>query len=598
MKLKVRIPSLEEWARSAPCERACPVHTSSGRYVRAIAEGRYEEAYELARRPNPLASVCARVCAAPCEDRCRRAVLDSPVTIRSLKWFVCDLFEEREKRLLPCAPKYPEKVAVVGGGPAGMACAEELVRLGYRVTIFEAGERLGGALWKFIPPFRLSREVVDLEAERLQKLGVEIRTDTPLSEDFGLAELKKEYQAVFIACGANQGLELAIEGRDAEGVYKAVDFLFAVNQGLKVELGQRVVVIGGGNVAVDVARTVLRYGKERAFPSREEGLTGVDVARAAKIAGAKEVLMACLESWEEMPARKTQQGREEMEETLAEGIKLLTGVGPKRILTQEGKVRGVEFWEVERLFDEKGRFNPTFKPGTERQVEADTVILAIGQRPDLSFIKEEDGVEITPRGTIKVDPETLATTAPGVYAGGDAAFGPGIIIKAVADGQKAARSIHRYLRQEETEKPVKVQIHRLPPKGWRKELAYEKIPRFRPEEEERWNGERVFRERVFTEEEAREQAERCLDCYIQTVYEAELCVFCRACEEICPQQCLRFCRLEDLEGENPATQNYLENNSGIALLKNEDLCIRCALCARVCPTGAMGMEKIFATSEA
>ena len=605
MAIRVRLNRLEDYPLKVPCREACPVHTDAGNYVRAIAGGNYGEAYRLARKPNPLASVCARVCAAPCEDRCRRGTIDAPVTIRALKRFVC----EKHEASLPaeCHPPRPEdvvasshdKVAIIGGGPAGMGCADTLLGWGYQVTLFEATEMVGGALWQFIPEYRLPRSVLDVEVCALLEKGLDLRLETPLNDKVTLSSLREQgYKAFFLACGATRGLDLAIEGRDADGIFRAVDYLLNVNRGYRVDLGRKVVAIGGGSVAVDVARTALRPVFEEGaqiFPSTEEGLAGLDAARSALRGGAESVTMVSLESREELPAARNQQGKEELAEALREGVKLEAGVGPKRILVENGKVVGVEFLQVDRLFDEEGRFHPTFKPGTESILEADAVILAIGQSPELSFLKEEDGIELTPRGTIMVDPVTMATTAPGIFAGGDVAFGPRIIIDAVANGKRAAYSIDQYVRGVSLRECRNIVVEELNPGMFRRDPHYDRIDRETPplEPSEHRIGPTEV-EKLYDEDTATNQALRCLDCYIHTIYDPELCILCGRCTSICPTRCITFVSADLLESENNLTETFLSTQltgERAALIKDEDLCIRCGLCAYVCPTNAMTLER-------
>jgi ferredoxin len=305
--------------------------------------------------------------------------------------------------------------------------------------------------------------------------------------------------------------------------------------------------------------------------------------------------MVSLESREELPAARNQQGKEELAEALREGVKLEAGVGPKRILVENGKVVGVEFLQVDRLFDEEGRFHPTFKPGTESILEADAVILAIGQSPELSFLKEEDGIELTPRGTIKVDPVTMATTAPGIFAGGDVAFGPRIIIDAVANGKRAAYSIDQYVRGVSLRECRNIVVEELNPGMFRRDPHYDRIDRETPplEPSEHRIGPTEV-EKLYDEDTATNQALRCLDCYIHTIYDPELCILCGRCTSICPTRCITFVSADLLESENKLTETFLSTQltgERTALIKDEDLCIRCGLCAYVCPTNAMTLER-------
>ncbi|MFN8007789.1 MAG: FAD-dependent oxidoreductase [Terriglobia bacterium] len=623
---KTIIPDIEFWKGMIPCQVACPVHTDAGKYVQLIAGGRHEDAYLVARSPNPLASICGRICAAPCEDQCRRGKIDAPVTIRALKRFITEkygvesmepdtqsrLFEgqadvgNKQRGHLPVLQlsrkqvARGQKVAVVGAGPAGLACAHDLALMGYRVTLFEATEKPGGMMFHGIPEFRLPRSLIEKEIDRIQQLGVEIRLNSPLSPDFGLRELKREgYEATFIAMGVQKGRDLNIEGATLDGVVKAIDYLININNGYRANLGRKVLVIGGGFVAFDAARLALRAGQDPAPAQDASGQlhTAIDAARSALRAGATEVHMVSLESYEEMPVMRTAQGKEEFEEAVHEGILFHPQRGAKRFLGENGKLKGVELIGVRRTYDEQGRFNPEYDPGVSEVLEAESVILAIGQQADLSFLKPEDQVELTPQRTIKVDLNTLATTSPGIYAGGDVAFGPRNLIEAVANGKRAAISIDDYLRGEAAQPVIHLTIEKLSSRTFRMPQNYEICNRQSPPTlslDRRTGISEV--ESSFSEEEAKRQAERCLYCHLQTIYDPEKCVLCNRCVDVCPEFCLKLVPLEEADIDPEMRRRILEGfepDPGqplSAMLKDDEKCIRCGLCAIRCPTDAMTME--------
>jgi len=588
------------------------------------------------RSSNPFASVCGRICAAPSEDACRRGKIDEPITIRSLKRFVTEKYGVESdlahtQELLTEGKKIPQgslwplhvssvvkkgtdnrekKIAIIGGGPSGLACAHDLVLRGYQVTIFEASNTLGGMLRTAIPEYRLPKDVLRKEAEFVLSLGIDVKFNSPLTENFGLQELRKMgFEAVYISIGAQQSRRLKIEGTELEGVFNAIDYLLNINQGYKIDLGRKTVIIGGGLVALDSARTALREvlallsdseeAKLAIDISAEAGmmLTAIDVARTALRRGTLKVDVASLESFEEMPAAQTTQGKEEFEESVKEGITYHPSLGPKRIIGERGEVRAVEFLKVKRVFDDQGRFNPELEPNTEEIIEADSVILAIGQTPDLSFIKPEDGLEINPQGTIKVDPQTLATTREGVFAGGDAAFGPRILIEGAANGKLVAQSIDNYLSKKKTTKRMcSISIEVLSPQDYQKPEEYEVRERRTPPKislEHRVGVNEV--ELPFKDEEARIQAQRCLVCHINTIYDSELCILCGACVDHCPNNCLKLVPYSEIDLEQREMfEKKMKNNKKeilTAMIKDEITCIRCGICATVCPTGAMTMER-------
>ncbi len=636
MKYKVKAPDFLWYRTNVLCMEACPVHTDSGKYVQLIGQNEDKEAYLVARSSNPFASVCGRICAAPCEDACRRGKIDEPITIRSLKRFVTEKYGVEsqlahtqesltEGKSFPSGSVWPfhipsviagkgekkrKKVAVIGGGPSGLACAHDLALRGYQITIFEASNMLGGMPRTAIPEYRLPKDVLRKEAEYVLSLGVEVKFNTPLRKDFGLEELEEMgFKAVFISVGAQESRQLRIEGTELEGVYNAVDYLLNINQGYRIDLGRKTVVIGGGLVALDSARTALREvlailsdsdeAKLAIDISAEAGMmmTAFDVARTALRRGTLKVDVASLESFEEMPASQTTQGKEEFEESKKEGITFHPSRGPKRILGENGRVKAVEFLKVKRVFDEQGRFNPELEPETEEVIEADSVILAIGQRPDLSFIKPDDKIELTPQGTIKVDPETMATSREGVFAGGDAAFGARILIEGVANGKLAAHSIDNYLRKKDiNDKSYSVSIEVLAPQDYQKPEEYEIKGRKSPPKitlENRVGVNEV--ELLFNEEEARSQAQRCLVCHINTIYDSELCIMCGACVDHCPNNCLKLVPYAEIDLEKrEVIEVKMKNPKGktlTAMIKDEITCIRCGLCATVCPARAMTMER-------
>ena len=632
-KFKTIIPDVEFWKNMIPCQAACPVKTDAGRYVQLIAQGEYKEAYLVARSPNPLASICGRVCAAPCEDACRRGRIDAPVSIRALKRFVTEkygvesmepstqdaLFEgsteagnkirwhlpilETSKRI----QKREEKVAVIGAGPAGVSCAHDLALMGYQVTIFEASAIPGGMMHHGIPEFRLPRQIIEKEIAKVKGLGVEVKFNTPLSADFGLSELRAEgFKAVFISVGVQKGRDLNIEGIELDGVVKAVDYLLNINNGYRVDLGQKVLVIGGGFVAFDAARMALRRGMDDAAEVEGSEMAGgeiksaMDAARSAIRSGSTDVRMISLEALSELPVVRTSQGQEEFHEAHKEGVTFHPSRSARRFIGENGRLTKVELRGVSRVFDENGRFNPEFDDSVTETLEADSVVLAIGQQADLSFLKPEDNVDLTPAGVIKVDPKTLATSAPGLFAGGDVAFGPRNLIEAVANGKQAALSVDDYLRGPGSTTHFKLRVEKIPTYSYRMAEDYEKCEREAPPTvslDRRTGISEV--ESGYDEEEARLQAERCLACHIQTIYDPQKCVLCNRCVDVCPESCLKLVSLDMLElpeGTKEmaiAAGGFTDEATLSAMLKDDDKCIRCGLCAIRCPTDAMTMEVFY-----
>jgi NADPH-dependent glutamate synthase beta subunit-like oxidoreductase len=582
------LPELEYYDTNIPCLAACPVHTNAGMYVAAIADGDDELAYLTARLPNPFASVCGRVCAAPCEDACRRGAIDRPIAIRALKRFVTEQFgPERgdssawQRVVAPPEVERPESVGIVGGGPAGMACAHDLRRHGYQVTVYEATDKLGGAMWLGIPEYRLDRGVLQADIDSILALGVEVRYEIRLGVDFTLDELMDRHDAVFLGIGATLGRGLDIEGAEADGVFKAIEFLINMNRGFSVDVGERVVVVGGGDVAMDAARTALRASEyaagevpeaEIAADQRSAMTEAIDVARTASRAGAREVTVISLESRDEMPAHDF-----EVEEAQHEGIAFVPRRGPARIVVEDGKVAGIETIGVISVFDADGRFAPVFDEADRRVFDADTVILAIGQAIDLVALGEH-GPEVSPRRTIQIDNDTGRTSTPGLWSGGDAAKGPRTLIDAIADGRRSAADIHRAFGGDETPPQpatfVKLtQFHRL-------EDDYDRYDRVAVPTLD--TGRRIGLAEVelgFTPEQARCEAARCLRCFANIILDVNKCVLCALCADVCPVDVISLVPSEEV-GAAPG---------GTALLIDEERCIRCALCIERCPPDALSM---------
>jgi NADPH-dependent glutamate synthase beta subunit-like oxidoreductase len=630
---QVELPDVNYFARQVLCREGCPVRTDSGGYVQAIAEGRYEDAYIIARAPNPFASICGRVCAAPCEAKCRRGALDASISIRALKRFVCEKFGV-ESDNFDLGRVYPNlnsprrervgagrNIAVLGAGPAGLSCAHELALMGFAPTVFEAHNVAGGMLVLGVPEYRLPREIIRAEIEAIESLGVEIRLNSKLGKDFSLADLKSQgFEAVFLGIGAHKSRELSIEGVQLDGVLRAIELLLNVNLGFRVTLGRKVVVIGGGNVAFDVARSVVRQAEKFAAMSEaelrvalhqaaaaleeltakdaeapDEVRLALDVAREAIRKGVPEVHMFSLENLDEIPA-----AREEIEEAQHEGIVLHTRFGPKRILGRDGKVTGIELIKASRVFDENRRFNPQFVEGSEETVDCDTVVLAIGQAADLSWIRPEDNLKVTPRGTLQTDPVTLATSRPDVFAGGDVAFGPRIIITAVAEGKRAANSIAKFLTGRVPAEPKQARVTVFDTQRYRMKPDYEKLERQSPPMlpvDRRIGVAEV--EKNYPEADARLQADRCLKCHVGPVFNGDECILCGGCADVCPEYCLRLVDVANLRGNENLQAAFLARYGRVpapgeqgAIIKDETRCIRCGLCAVRCPTGAITMERV------
>jgi len=569
-----------------PCRAACPVHTDAGAYVTAIGEGRFHDAYVHARAHNPFPSICGRVCAAPCESACRRGKVDLPVSIRALKRFVTEQFgvesfagsEQWHAAHGPVPEATLPSVGIIGGGPAGMSAAHDLRLAGHPVVVYEAESQLGGMIHYGVPEYRLPRALIERENEAIIELGVEVHRNTRIGVDIQFSELRERHAAILVAVGAARGRDLQIPGHDFDGVITAIEFLLNVNRGYRVALGEKVVVVGGGNVAFDAARTALRDAtsgmSSNDDESRRELTTSLDAARAALRAGVKEVTVVSLESFEEMPA-----ALEEIEEAEKEGVKIRFRRGPRRVVG-EGSAKGLETIEVASVFDDQGRFSPSFNEGTEEVLEADTVIFAVGQAPDISFLGDVE-VDKNRFGGVAVD-EELRSSDPRIWSAGDVAFGPRNLINAVADGQRAAASIHAALTDSPAPSAHEVRIELVAkPRFRRLATDYDSVPR------QHIPGLPQDRRTGFAEVEtgydrshAVLEGQRCLRCFENIMLRPELCILCGLCVDVCPYNCIHIVRADNI-GAGTTAQS--------ALTINEESCIRCGLCINRCPPAALVM---------
>ncbi|MDZ7375838.1 MAG: NAD(P)-dependent oxidoreductase, partial [candidate division KSB1 bacterium] len=408
-------------------QETCPVHIDIRKYIGLIAAGRYLDALAVIRERNPLPAICGRVCNHPCEGACNRGRQDEPVAIDALKRFVADYELELKKQgkiPKPVAPPVNEKlgkVAIVGSGPAGLTVAHDLALRGIRSTIFESAPVPGGMLWLAIPEYRLPRDIIQTEVDYICDLGVELKLNTPINKHYTIDDLLKDgYRAVFLGIGAHQGLKLGVPGEDDyEGFLDCIVFLRRVNLGDKTKPGRRVIVIGGGNSAIDAARTALRLGSE-------------------------EVHIVYRRTVKEMPANPW-----EIEEAEKEGVKITYLAAPVKILGENGRVVGMRCIRMKLgKLDASGRRSPVPIPGTEFDIEADVIVPAISQQPDISFLHEGHGLSITKWNSFDVNPRTMQTNRPEIFAGGDAVTGPATVIQAIAAGHQAAISIEKFLKGE------------------------------------------------------------------------------------------------------------------------------------------------------
>lgn len=627
LPLRVALPGDDYHAGLISCQQACPVHTDARGYVRAIAEGRFEDAYLIARGPNPFASICGRICGAPCEAACRRGRVprvdddgrfvgvDRPIAIRALKRFACDVAGPEARptdailhdlhHYMPSVVAGPdelaallragidrrlvrgdgERVAIIGAGPAGLSAAHDLALCGFRPVVFEREPVAAGMLSVGVPAYRLPRDLIAREVAVIEALGVEIRCGVEIGADVTFADLRRDFAAVIIAVGAKASRGLGLPGEAGPRVYGGVDLLRAVALGTSLDIGHDVLVVGGGNVAYDVARTVVRQ-------------IASDTARtAARLAGTTRVRLISLEGLEEMPADTV-----EITEGDEEGVERLNGWGPVAVVRDvQGRVKGLAIRRCLQVYDDARRFAPVFDDEDRQMLGCDTVLLAVGQSPVTDFLATGGGdVEMARPGWPKVDPATLETTAAGVFVAGDLAHGTRLLIDAVASGKAAARAVYAHITGHALH-AASVTSH-LPLPGYRRERGYESIRRQSVplrEPDARLDAPEATVELGFDAAQAMREASRCLDCGVTPVFDGTRCILCGGCADVCPTECLKLVPLSEVAAATeidhliadvlgPGVDLHVHS----AIVKDEDRCIRCALCVMRCPTDAIVMERV------
>ena len=496
---------------TAPCKTACPAHIAVQGYLKLAAQGKYREALQLIKRENPFPAVCGRICNRRCEDACTRGTVDQAVAIDEVKRFIAQQDLDAETRFVPekVIPKvdgeFSEKIAVIGGGPAGLSCAYYLAEKGYRPTVFEKESRPGGMLMNAIPSFRLEKDVVEAEIDVLRQLGVEFRCGVEVGRDVTIPQLREQgYRGFYLAVGLQHGGALAIPGGDAANVRAGVDFMRDVNLREEKSLSGRVVVIGGGNIAADVARTAVRCGAEK-------------------------VTLYCLEGYDEMPM-----GEEDRSECEREGVEIYAGFGPKEITVEDGRAVSMAFVKCLRVKDENGRFAPVYDESTVQVTPCGTVLYCIGQKPDWGTLLTGTAVELDGRGLVQADPVTYQTAEKDIFAGGDVYTGQKFAIDAIAAGKEGAVSLHRYVQGATlTIGRNRRQFIELDKKNALIAVdSYDSTPRQRIGYNDalRWTfkDERV----AFTEEQVRAETARCLGCGASIV-DPNKCIGCGVCTTKC-----------------------------------------------------------------
>lgn len=510
---------------TAPCITKCPAHIPVQGYIKLASQGKYTEALELIKKHNPLPAVCGRVCPAVCEEDCTRGEFDESVAVDDIKKFIAEKDLHSEHRYIPGKQHdySDKKIAIIGGGPTGLTCAYDLAIDGYDITVFEKEECLGGMLTLGIPSYRLEKDIIEAEIDVIREMGVKFKTGVEIGKDITIKQLREEgFKAFFIAIGAQSGRDLGIDGEDSAEVLSGVDFLRNINLGKDNGVSGNIVVIGGGNVAIDVARSSVRLDST----SNTE--------------------MFCLESRDEMPAHKS-----EIEEALEEGVGINNGWGPLRIITKDGKLTGIEFKKCVSVFDKDGRFNPEYDENETKIVDCDYVLLSVGQTYNYGSLFDGEDVKLTRRGTIDIDAVTLQSSQKDIFAGGDVAHGPKLAIDAIASGKEGAVSLHRFVQNGQSLIFGRdTQQYAMLDKESLSDLdSYDRVARQKTDHVDGRVSKGTFKDLrgVLTEEQIKKETERCLGCGAAKVDEY-LCVGCGQCTLKCKFEAITLERIYDEEG--------------------------------------------------
>jgi formate dehydrogenase (NADP+) beta subunit len=565
------------------CQWACPAHTPVPEYIRLIAQGRYSDAYMVNWRSNVFPGILGRTCDRPCEPACRRVRVEKePVAICRLKRVAADYKDDIRERLpKPAVKKNGKRIALVGGGPASLTVARDLAPLGYSCVIFDQDPKAGGMIRTQIPKFRLPDSVIDEECGYILDLGIEFRASRRI--DSLKALLAEGWDAIFVGSGAPRGRDLEIPGRKeaAKNIHIGIDWLSSVSFGHISKIGRRVVVLGGGNTAMDCCRSARRLGGEQ-----------VDVVVRS--------------GFEEMKASPW-----EKEDAMHEGIPIHNYLVPKEFTHENGELTGITFQKVKAEYDAKGRRKLVPAGEPDQHFACDDVLVAVGQENAFPWIERDIGIEFDQWDMPKVNPTTMASTHPKVFFGGDAAFGPKNIIWAVAHGHEAAVSIDKLLNGEDiADRPapaVEVMSQKMGIHEWSydNEIALDK--RYKVPHRDKVIALKDIKAEVelgFDEKLAFAEAGRCLNCDVQTVFSAQLCIECDACVDICPMDCITFTengeeadlrKLLTAPSQNLSQDLYVQDGlkTGRVMVKDEDVCLHCGLCAERCPTGAWDMQKFL-----